>query len=40
MTKPKMIIFDYGQTLVQEKGFDGVAGTKVVLERCVKNLIT
>ena len=37
MYKPKMIIFDYGQTLVHEERFDGVAGTKAVLDRCVKN---
>ena len=27
MRKPKMILFDYGQTLVAEDGFDGVKGT-------------
>ena len=24
MRKPKMVLFDYGQTLVAEDGFDGV----------------
>ena len=37
MRKPKMIVFDYGQTLIQEERFDGIAGTKAVLERCVEN---
>ena len=37
MDKPKMILFDYGQTLVSEKPFDGIAGTKAVLEKCVEN---
>ena len=34
MNKPKMIVFDYGQTLVQEERFDGVNGTKAVLSKC------
>lgn len=33
MKKLKMIIFDYGQTLVNEKPFDGLKGTKAVLEK-------
>ena len=37
MNKPKMILFDYGQTLVSEKPFDGVAGTRAVLGKCVIN---
>jgi putative hydrolase of the HAD superfamily len=37
MKKPKMILFDYGQTLLDEKGFDGVRGTKAVLNSCVEN---
>ena len=37
MNKPKMILFDYGQTLVSEARFDGVAGTKAVLDNCVTN---
>ena len=37
MDKPKMILFDYGQTLVSESPFDGIAGTKAVLESCVVN---
>ena len=27
---PKMILFDYGQTLVNERKFDGVKGTEEV----------
>lgn len=38
MIKPKMILFDYGQTLLDEEPFDGVRGTRAVLESCVKNL--
>ena len=37
MTKPEMIIFDYGQTLVDEHGFDGVKGTAAVMKYAVKN---
>jgi putative hydrolase of the HAD superfamily len=37
MKKPKMILFDYGQTLMDEKSFDGVRGTKAVLNSCVEN---
>lgn len=37
MNKPKMILFDYGQTLMHEEKFDGIAGTKAVLENCVEN---
>lgn len=37
MNKPKMIIFDYGQTLVNEKPFSGLKGTKAVLEQGAKN---
>lgn len=37
MKKPKMILFDYGQTLVSEAGFDGVKGTRAVLEFAVEN---
>lgn len=32
-----MILFDYGQTLVNEKKFDGVAGTRAVLQYATKN---
>lgn len=28
MKLPKMILFDYGQTLVNERRFDGVKGTQ------------
>jgi len=34
---PKMIIFDYGHTLVHEDVWDGVAGTKAMLEYAVSN---
>lgn len=37
MHKPKMIIFDYGQTLVNEKPFDGLKGTEAVLHEAAKN---
>ena len=37
MIKPKMILFDYGQTLVNEVKFDGVKGTEAVLKYAVKN---
>lgn len=37
MRKPKMILFDYGQTLVNEKKFDGVAGCREVLRYATKN---
>lgn len=36
MQRPKMILFDYGQTLVKES-FDGVRGTEAVLNYAVKN---
>lgn len=32
-----MILFDYGQTLVNEKSFDGVKGTAAVLQFAIKN---
>ena len=34
---PKMILFDYGQTLVNERKFDGVKGTEEVMKYAVKN---
>ena len=37
MKKPKMIIFDYGQTLVNESSFDALEGTKAVLHEAVNN---
>ncbi len=37
MQRPKMILFDYGQTLVNEAAFDGVRGTEAVLRYAVKN---
>ena len=35
--KPKMIIFDYGQTLVAERLFSGLEGTRAVMEHAVEN---
>lgn len=35
--KPKMILFDYGQTLIDEGKFDGVKGTEAVLKYATKN---
>lgn len=37
MNLPKMILFDYGQTLADEKSFDGIAGTAAVLKYAAKN---
>lgn len=37
MNLPKMIIFDYGQTLVNEEKFNGVRGTEAVLKYATKN---
>ncbi len=37
MHKPKMIIFDYGQTLVNEEHFDGLKGTEAVLREAARN---
>lgn len=32
-----MILFDYGQTLIDEAPFDGVKGTEAVLQYCTEN---
>ena len=37
MNKPKMIMFDYGQTLIREAKFNGVKGTEEVLKHAIKN---
>lgn len=37
MKKTKMVLFDYGQTLVNEQLFDGVKGTEAVLKYAIKN---
>lgn len=37
MKLPKMILFDYGQTLLDEERFDGVKGTEAVLKYATKN---
>ena len=37
MKRPKMILFDYGQTLIDQARFDGVKGTEAVLKYAVSN---
>lgn len=37
MNKPKMILFDYGQTLVNESVFNGVAGETALLAKAITN---
>ncbi|HPU62997.1 MAG TPA: HAD family hydrolase [Mobilitalea sp.] len=37
LTLPKMIIFDYGHTLIYEQGFDGMKGTQAVMAHAIKN---
>lgn len=37
MKEPRMILFDYGQTLVKQRPFDGVKGTEAVLKFATKN---
>ena len=37
MKIPKMILFDYGQTLIAEQKFDGVKGTEAVLQYAKRN---
>lgn len=37
MKRPKMILFDYGQTLINQARFDGVKGTEAVLQYAVSN---
>ena len=37
MKLPQMILFDYGQTLINQAKFDGVKGTEAVLQHAVKN---
>lgn len=37
MKIPKMILFDYGQTLIAEQKFNGIKGTKAVLQYATKN---
>ncbi len=36
MKMPKMVLFDYGQTLIAEK-FDGLKGTEAVLQYATRN---
>jgi putative hydrolase of the HAD superfamily len=37
MNRPKMIMFDYGQTLISESRFNGEAGTRAVLKYAKQN---
>ena len=37
MKIPKMVLFDYGQTLIAEHEFDGVKGTEAVLRYATRN---
>lgn len=37
MKLPKMILFDYGQTLLDEETFDGIRGTEAVLKYATGN---
>ena len=37
MKRPKMILFDYGQTLVNEAKFDGVKGSREILKHAAVN---
>ncbi|MCM1183949.1 MAG: hypothetical protein NC337_11305 [Roseburia sp.] len=37
MKTPKMVLFDYGQTLIAEQKFDGVKGTEAALRYAIKN---
>ena len=37
MKKPKMLLFDYGNTLVYEPTFNGETGFRAVLEHCTAN---
>ena len=37
MKRPKMILFDYGQTLVNQARFDGVKGSREILKYAVSN---
>ncbi len=37
MKMPKMILFDYGQTLIAEQIFDGVNGTAAILKYATRN---
>ena len=35
MRRPKMILFDYGQTLADEGRFNGIKGTEAVLRHAI-----
>lgn len=37
MKLPKMVLFDYGQTLISEQGFDPLKGTEAVMKYATKN---
>jgi putative hydrolase of the HAD superfamily len=37
MRKPKMILFDYGNSIAYEARFDGVRGTSAIMKYAVRN---
>ena len=37
MKTPRMILFDYGQTLIAKEGFDGLKGTETILAHASRN---
>ena len=37
MDYPKMILFDYGQTIIEEEKFNRLEGLKVLLDKATKN---
>ena len=37
MKIPKMVLFDYGQTLIAEQKFDGIKGTEAVMQYATRN---
>jgi len=37
MVKPKMILFDYGHTLIAEPGFSSLRGTEAIMRHVIKN---
>lgn len=37
LSLPKMIIFDYGHTLIYEPSFDSVRGTKAIMDHATRN---
>jgi putative hydrolase of the HAD superfamily len=37
MTKPEMILFDYGHTLIYEPGFNRLRGNEAILSHATRN---